>query len=52
MAISFDEEQAGLVLDRETVVITVDLGAGEAEVTAWGCDLTYDYIKINASYRS
>ena len=51
-AVSFDEDRARQVLDEETVVITVDLGAGEVGAVAWGCDLTFDYIKINASYRS
>lgn len=50
--LAFDEELARQVLEQETVVITVDLKAGPAAVTAWGCDLTFDYVKINASYRS
>lgn len=50
--LAFDEDQARQVLEQETVVITVDLKAGPAAVTAWGCDLTFDYVKINASYRS
>ncbi|NLK52448.1 MAG: bifunctional glutamate N-acetyltransferase/amino-acid acetyltransferase ArgJ [Syntrophomonadaceae bacterium] len=49
---AFNEDEAREALDRETVLITVDLGVGTAEATAWGCDLTFDYIKINASYRS
>ncbi|NPV27035.1 MAG: bifunctional glutamate N-acetyltransferase/amino-acid acetyltransferase ArgJ [Firmicutes bacterium] len=48
----FDEEAARQVLARPEVVITVDMKLGDAEATAWGCDLTYDYVKINASYRS
>ncbi|NLC08129.1 MAG: bifunctional ornithine acetyltransferase/N-acetylglutamate synthase, partial [Syntrophomonadaceae bacterium] len=50
--LAFDEDQARRVLEQETVVITVDLKAGQTAVTAWGCDLTFDYVKINASYRS
>ncbi|PYZ95728.1 bifunctional ornithine acetyltransferase/N-acetylglutamate synthase [Alteribacter lacisalsi] len=48
----FDEIEGIAYLNQETVSIFVDLGQGEAEATAWGCDLTYDYIKINASYRT
>jgi len=44
-AVPFDEVQARRVLEAETVVITVDLGAGSAQAVAWGCDLTFDYIK-------
>ena len=36
----------------EKVVITADMHMGDADATAWGCDLTYDYVKINADYRS
>lgn len=48
----FDEAQAKEILARSEVRITVDLGAGDAEATGWTCDLTYDYIKINADYRT
>lgn len=48
----FDEEEAKNYLKQENVCLTVQLNQGDAEVTAWGCDLTYDYIKINASYRT
>ncbi len=51
-AVPFDEEQARQVLEAETVLITVDLGTGNVGAVAWGCDLTFDYIKINANYRS
>jgi glutamate N-acetyltransferase/amino-acid N-acetyltransferase len=37
-------------LDQPEVVIAVDLGLGDASATAWGCDLTEEYIRINASY--
>lgn len=52
MGLAFDEAKASEILARETVTITVDLNAGQEEATAWGCDLTYDYVKINADYRS
>lgn len=48
----FDEERARSVLLRPEVPILVDLGAGEYRATAWGCDLTEQYVSINASYRS
>ena len=50
--LAFDEETAARVLSRKEVVFTADLHAGDAEATAWGCDLTYDYVKINGSYRT
>ena len=40
------------MLDRDEFTITVNLFDGSAEATAWGCDLTYDYVKINADYRT
>ncbi|HWI53293.1 MAG TPA: bifunctional glutamate N-acetyltransferase/amino-acid acetyltransferase ArgJ [Symbiobacteriaceae bacterium] len=48
----FDEEAAARVLKEKVVVFTADLHSGAAEATAWGCDLTYDYVKINGSYRT
>ncbi|MEQ6376942.1 bifunctional ornithine acetyltransferase/N-acetylglutamate synthase [Bacillaceae bacterium S4-13-56] len=48
----FSEEQAKKYLEQENIIIEVDLGMGQQEGTAWGCDLTYDYVKINASYRT
>lgn len=50
--LKFDELEAEKVLKQKEVVITVDLKAGDFAGTAWGCDLTYDYVKINADYRS
>ncbi len=49
---AFDEEKALELLSGKTVRFSCDLKAGEAEATAWGCDLTYDYVKINGDYRS
>jgi len=50
--IVFDEDRARHFLQQETVTIRVDLQDGECSATAWGCDLTYDYVKINAAYRT
>lgn len=38
------------IMHRDEIIIEVDLGLGKAEATAWGCDLTYDYVRINAEY--
>ncbi|MNE81201.1 Arginine biosynthesis bifunctional protein ArgJ [compost metagenome] len=48
----FDEEMALEYLKGDTVVIHVDLHNGDGKATAWGCDLTYDYVRINAAYRT
>jgi glutamate N-acetyltransferase / amino-acid N-acetyltransferase len=50
--ISFDEELALAYLKGDAVVIRVDLNMGGEQATAWGCDLTYDYVRINAAYRT
>jgi glutamate N-acetyltransferase/amino-acid N-acetyltransferase len=52
MGVMFDEERALKELQKDTVTIKIDLKAGNAKATAWGCDLTYDYVKINAAYRT
>ena len=48
----FDEELATKIMSEEEVIIRIDMHEGSEEATAWGCDLTYDYVKINADYRS
>ncbi|WP_101842179.1 bifunctional ornithine acetyltransferase/N-acetylglutamate synthase [Halobacillus sp. Marseille-P3879] len=48
----FSEEQAMEDMKKETVKIYIELHEGKGSGTAWGCDLTYDYVKINASYRT
>jgi glutamate N-acetyltransferase/amino-acid N-acetyltransferase len=48
----FDEATMQKKLDVEEVRIEVDLGLGEASAKAWGCDLTVDYVHINADYRT
>ncbi|QDH20831.1 bifunctional ornithine acetyltransferase/N-acetylglutamate synthase [Saccharibacillus brassicae] len=50
--VAFDEELALEYLKGDTVTISVELNMGEAQATAWGCDLTYDYVRINAAYRT
>lgn len=52
MGVAFDEEAAKAALQGEQVIITVDMKSGDQEATAWGCDLGYDYIRINADYRT
>ena len=50
--IPFSEEQAKAVLSEKEITILVSLNAGAENATAWGCDLTYDYVKINGDYRT
>ena len=50
--LAFDEGLAEEILSEENVTAVIDLKAGSAAGKAWGCDLTYDYVKINADYRT
>ncbi len=50
--IDFSEELAKKVLSEKDITILVDLGGGDGCAEAWGCDLTYDYVKINGDYRT
>lgn len=52
VALDYSEEEATKILSADEVTAIADIKMGEAEAIAWGCDLTYDYIKINADYRS
>jgi glutamate N-acetyltransferase/amino-acid N-acetyltransferase len=52
LATDYSEEVATKILSGKEITATADLKAGKASATAWGCDLTYDYVKINADYRS
>ena len=52
MATDYSEEEATKILSEPEVRVVVDMKMGDAEACAWGCDLTYDYVKINADYRS
>ncbi|MCQ2560214.1 MAG: bifunctional glutamate N-acetyltransferase/amino-acid acetyltransferase ArgJ [Clostridia bacterium] len=51
-AIAFDEEQALVVLSQKQVTVRLNLHQGNFSATAWGCDLTYEYVKINGEYRT
>ena len=51
-AVDYSEEEATKILSEKTVHVTADMKMGDESATAWGCDLTYDYVKINADYRS
>ena len=48
----YSEEEATKILSEDEVTAIADMKMGDASATAWGCDLTYDYVKINADYRS
>lgn len=50
--LDFDEDQAKKILSRDQVQVVMNLHEGDVSVTCWGCDLTYDYVKINGDYRS
>jgi glutamate N-acetyltransferase/amino-acid N-acetyltransferase len=51
-AVDYSESAAAQILSEPEVTVLIDLKNGQAKATAWGCDLTYDYVKINADYRS
>lgn len=52
MGLPFDEAAAKAELEKAQVTITLDLKAGDCRATAWGCDLSYEYVSINADYRT
>lgn len=52
VATGYSEEEATKILSEKEVTAIADVKMGTAAATAWGCDLTYDYVKINADYRS
>lgn len=52
VALPYSEEKAGEILSQPEVTATADIKMGTESATAWGCDLTFDYVKINADYRS
>ena len=52
VAVDYSEEEATKILSEKEVKAIADIKQGEASATAWGCDLTHDYIRINADYRS
>lgn len=51
-SVEFSEELAKEILVEDEITIKVEMNSGNASVTAWGCDLTYEYVKINGDYRS
>ncbi|MGN1480851.1 bifunctional ornithine acetyltransferase/N-acetylglutamate synthase [Porcipelethomonas sp.] len=50
--VPFSEEEAKKILMEEEIKVLINIGDGESSAVAWGCDLTYDYVKINGDYRS
>ncbi len=52
MPIAFDEDEAKKILEEKEINITIHMDEGMEKATAWGCDLSYDYVKINGDYRS
>ena len=50
--VEFSEDEAKVILTEDEIEIYIELNQGNAQATAWGCDLTYDYVKINGDYRS
>lgn len=52
VAVDYSEEEATRILSEKQVTAAADIKLGDASAVAWGCDLTYDYVKINADYRS
>lgn len=50
--VDFSEDEAKKILSEDEIEIYIELNQGKAQATAWGCDLTYDYVKINGDYRS
>lgn len=50
--VGFDEAKAKSILLKDEVIIDVDMKCGSEEATAWGCDLSYEYVRINGDYRS
>ena len=50
--VPFSEEEAKKILSEDEIIIPIELKSGDVSATAWGCDLTYDYVKINGDYRT
>jgi len=51
-AASYREEDGARIMRAAEITVRVDLGRGDARATVWTCDFSYDYVKINADYRS
>ena len=52
LPLAFSEEKAKKILEEKEITMLVEMGEGDAQVTAWGCDFSYDYVRINGDYRS
>ena len=52
VGLTFNEELAKQILSEKEVTILIDIEDGTSSATCWGCDLTYDYVKINGDYRN
>ena len=50
--IVFDEEKAANILSEKEITVNIKISEGNSKATAWGCDLSYDYVKINGDYRT
>ena len=50
--LAFDEDLAKRILTEHDIVIKIAMGEGEGACVCWGCDITYEYIKINGDYRT
>ncbi len=50
--VEFSEDEAAIILSSDEIYIHINLNDGDGQATAWGCDLTYDYVKINGDYRT
>ena len=51
-AVSYKEEQGAAIMKESDILVRVVLNRGKADCTVWTCDFSYDYVKINADYRS
>ena len=49
---SYQEEQGAAIMQEQDILVRVVLNRGKSDVTIWTCDFSYDYVKINADYRS
>jgi glutamate N-acetyltransferase/amino-acid N-acetyltransferase len=52
LRVPFDEDEASRILNHKEITINIELGEGEAADRLWTCDFSYDYVKINGSYRT
>ena len=51
-SVAFDEDEAKKILSEHEVSIIINVNEGDCTATCWGCDLTYDYVRINGDYRT